>query len=182
MVRRRQLTARRRYTTALCLLGLSTACEKPEIRDIEQEETRWEGTWQVPEIRLVVTDTLGNVRSETVQTDQGTATFRIASQEGSDVFNDVAFEGEAANSQLVSYFRGVAAGNRIPGGWSLYWDADPEARRLMIWGIAPGVSYHRTVNVEVVSKQERKLFYIFPAGANGTTRNERLFYTLTLRK
>jgi hypothetical protein len=178
------LTPRTAYGAAcLILLGLASGCEKAEVRDIEQEESRWEGTWQVRETRLVVTDTLGQVRSETTQTDQGRAAFRIASQDGSDVFNQVQFEGAVANSELVTYFRRVAAGDRTSGGgWALYWDADPDARRLLIWGIAPSVSYHRTVNVEVVSKQERKLFYIFPAGTTGSARNERLFYTLTLRK
>lgn len=82
----------------------------------------------------------------------------------------------------MGYFRGKAAGDATTsGGWGLYWDADPAGKRLIIWGIAPSSSYHRTVNLEYdgKGKSERTLWYTTtPAGSPDTHH----FFYYNLRK
>jgi hypothetical protein len=166
---------------ALLLVSLAS-CKKTIERDLEKEEDIMTDLWTIESIRYLVTDTTGKTLSDSTVNNQGTAEFELATEVDRDVFNRVTFEGAAARTDLVDYFRGHVAGDPTPsGGWVLYWDADPAGKRLIIWGIGPFTSYHRTVNLEYEAKGkiERTMWYTYtPQGSP----NARYFVYYNLRK
>lgn len=149
-----------------CFLGMSaallaaTGCEKAEIRDVAAQEKKWLGTWQVDEIRTFVTDTLGRELSNTVLKDQGNVEFRVApGGQGLAYFKAVAFDGPCVQSALVRYFAAKNVGDGTLTHWELNWDADPDAGRVLIWGIGPLSSYRVVVTAASNDDKKRQFFY-----------------------
>lgn len=166
----------------IIVVTLFTACKKQEERLITREEKRLEGTWSIDESRTQVTDSMGVVISDSTELNIGTVEFRIASEDGADVFNLVLFNNITGNNALAGYFQQYNAGfSTTTGGWAFYWDADPDSKRILFWGIASGGSYHKSVNLELDGngKKKQTLSYVqkyFNAP------NIRTFYTFTLSK
>lgn len=159
---------------------LCMSCKKTIEKDLEREQDRITGTWTVREIRYVRTDTLGKMMLDSTITAAGTMEFKRASEEGSDVFHPVVFRGACAESELIDYFQGVGAGDGVAGGgWSLYWDADPAAERMILWGIGPSSSYQRVVNWDGDGKNERTMWYLKPQSAASGIRE---FYYFEMEK
>jgi len=158
------------------------SCRKAELRDLETQQKKWLGTWQVAEIRTVTTDTLGRVLTTQSAPNQGSIEFRESADGlGGDAFKAAVFAGPCARAELVSYFSRVRAGDpTTAGGWSLYWDADPDGARLLLWGITGGGSYHRTVTLDSDDAQARQLHYVNRSTTRGA--NELTFITWSLRK
>ena len=168
-----------RRTGALALVAVALAgCQKAETTDLQRSAQRQRGTWQVAEIRTVTTDSLGRVISTVVSPDQGSIEFRSPTDPSP--FSPVLFAGPCAGSALVDYFRRSGAGNgTTSGGWSLYWDADPEDRRLLFWGIQAGGSLHRAVNLERDGADRLRLHYILTSKLRATQRE---FISFELRR
>ncbi len=166
------------FFAVLLIIAALSSCKKEETRDIEKAAARLEGTWRVSEVRLRQTDTMGTTVKDTVVGTGGTVEFRIASGEDDDVFNVALFEGGADATELVGYFSSKAAGNgTTAGGWSLYWDADPEDVRVQFWGITAGGSYHRGINL-TGDGDSRELFYVVETPGMAV----RNFYTWKMSK
>ena len=169
-----KLTVNITYTlfisSMLLLLG---SCKKTEIKDIEKAGNKLIGVWRVNSISTHITDTLGNLISDTTVSNQGTVTFARGDKNGSasDYFDHADFVGGCANSDLLNYFRNVAAGDAIIGGWSLFWDADPEDLRVQFWGETGGGSYHVSLNHNFEGGQQ--FFYVLQP----VNQNRRIFYT-----
>ena len=165
---------------AILLLAVA-GCQKPEIRDIAAQEKKWLGTWQVDEIRTFVTDTLGREISNVIVKDQGSVEFRVApGGTGGAYFKPVDFAGPCAQSALVRYFSGKAAGDSTPTGWELYWDADPDGGRVLVWGIGPLSSYRVVITAASNDDHHRQFFYAI-APAYGRT-NQQTLITWELRR
>jgi hypothetical protein len=172
-----------RYLLLLILAGTlllpATGCQKAELRDIENQEDKWLGTWEVTEIKTVTTDTLGNVRSELTAANQGTVEFRKApGGTAGDAFKPAIFEGACANAEMVRYFADRSSGDRTATrGWAIYWDADPDGARVLLWAIGPLSSYHRTITMDSDDDHARQLYYTYRLAAN-----QLVFTTWSLRK
>lgn len=168
-----------RVRVSVALLALVAAgCKQAELADIESNVKRQVGTWQIAELRTVVTDSLGTVLSTVSLANQGSVTFQLPTDPSP--FNLALFDQQAVGSDLVSYFRNANAGNPTTGGgWALYWDADPHDLRLQFWGIQFGGSLHRVVNLARDGNDRQQLNYII---TNKLRPNQRTFYTIELRK
>jgi len=165
------------------LLLATTGCEKPEIRDIAAQEKKWMGTWQVAEIHTVTTDTLGAKKSEATLTNQGSVEFQAApGGTGDAYFKHALFQGGCAQSELVQYFARKAAGDAIPGGRALYWDADPDGARFLVWAVGALTSYHRVVTSDSNTGNTRQFFYSYRPVSYGPPLNEVVLVTWALRK
>ncbi len=162
-----------------CLLLISAAifmlgsCKKTEIKDIEKAGDKLIGLWQVNSISTRITDTLGNFISDITVSNQGTVTFARGDKNAlaADYFDHADFVGPCATSDLILYFRNVAAGDAIANGWSLFWDADPEDLRVQFWGETGGGSYHMSLNHNFEGGQQ--FFYVLQP----VHQNKRIFYT-----
>jgi len=175
----------RRFALLGCLLGYllaASSCQKAEIRDVEAQEKKWLGTWQVTEIKTVTTDTLGRVLTSATLTNQGSVDFRMApGGSAGEVFKPALFEGPCVNSELVHYFSSKPSGDPTPTrGWTLYWDADPDGARVLLWAIGPLSSYHRTITLDSDDDHNRQLYYTFRSPSSGN--NQLTFITWTLHK
>lgn len=170
------------YILAIVMLA-GASCKKAEERAIDKEQKRLLGTWRVDAINLRSTDTLGNLLKDTTYTTPGTVAFGKGSEGGSaiETFDRAMFEGGAAATELVGYFKMQNCGDpTTTGGWSLCWDADPESVRIQFWGLNGGGSFHRGVNVSYSGngKGSQDMFYVVQSA--GT--NERSFYTWHMTK
>jgi len=168
----------------ILLLATAASCKKTSDRMLEKETECMVGVWTIASLRHVVTDTLGRTLSDSTTADAGTIEFREAADEG-EPFQRVLFENGRGATELTGYFRGVGATDAtVNGGVALYWDADPAAKRINIWGIGPSSSYHRFVNVEYdgAGKNERVMWYTLPIGTSSATSVKRDTYYYTLRK
>lgn len=155
----------------LVALALASSCKKTVEKDLEREQDRITGTWTVTRIRYVQTDTLGKTLRDSAVTDAGTMEFQRASEEGAEVFHPVLFRGACVESELVRYFRSFTAGDPVVGGgWSLYWDADPAAERMILWGIGPSTSWHRVMNWDGDGEKRRTMWYLIPQPPNSGKR------------
>jgi len=164
----------------IVVITLFTACKKQELRLITKEEKRLEGTWNIDETRTQVTDSMGVVISDSIEFNTGTVEFRIAEDDAEVPFNLVLFNNITGSNALVGYFQGYNAGfSTTTGGWAVYWDADPDSKRILFWGITSGGSYHKTVNLELDGNKKQTLSYVQSFFNNP---NERTFYTFKLSK
>ncbi len=172
----------RRPAAALALLALLAVagCKQAELADLDNNMKRQVGTWQIAELRTVVADSLGTVLSTVSLANQGSITFQLAANTGANVFNLALFDRQASDSEFVGYFKRSDAGNpTTSGGWALYWDADPADLRLQFWGIQPGGSLHRVVNLARDGDDSQRLTYIVTTKLRP---GQRTFYTFELRK
>lgn len=161
----------------MAIVGFSS-CKKNEERLLLKEEKRLEGVWNLDEYTIETTDSIGVILSNVKAENVGYIEFKLSTDEGADVFNPVLFEEGADDIELVNYFKGQSAGDAtVKGGWSLYWDADPDGKRILFWGITGGGSLHTTVNIENAGKNNQTLFYTRSLG-NG----QRVFYTFKMSK
>lgn len=160
----------------------TSSCQKAEFRDIEKQEKKWLGTWQVTEIKTVTTDTLGRVLTTNTAASQGSVEFRTppgGSPEGT--FKPAHFEGPCASSELVRYFANKPSGDPTPTrGWTLLWDADPDGARVLFWAIGPLSSYYRTISMDSDDEHNRQLYYTYRPSVSGS--NQLVFITWTLHK
>ncbi len=149
--------------------------------DIEKSGDRLIGSWNVDEISLHTTDTLGNsIGQDVVLNAQGGLTFSYGDKGaiGASYFDNADFTGPCANSELVQYFSVKAAGDRLPdAGWRTTWDADPEDLRVQFWAESSGGSYHRIVNHSYDGGRQVLWYLVQPQ-----YQNRRLFYTWKLRR
>ena len=165
---------------ALALLLCAASCKKQEIKDLEKAGNRLIGTWRVDEIGLHTTDTLGNtIGTDFVLTAQGDITFSYGDKStiGGDYFDNADFTGPCAASELVQYFSIKAAGDAIPDGWRLTWDADPDDLRVQFWAESSGGSYHRSINHSYDGGGQQLYYVLQPLN-----QNRRLFYTWKLSR
>jgi len=142
------------------------ACKKEEIRGIEKEEKRLMGTWQVNTYKSVTIDTLSQqVLQSTSLTDVGTIEFIPGGGDDASTenfFKRANFHGTIATLQPCGYFRSVSAGDPINDGWSIFWDADPESKRLLFWAVTGGGGVHQITTLEVISAGKQKLTLVTP--------------------
>jgi hypothetical protein len=98
------------YFALICIT--STSCKKSEVRDLEKAGSKLIGTWQVSEINVHITDTMGNLLQDSSTINQGTVTFAKgdATKLGIAYFDHADFAGPCAVAELVLYFRNVDAG------------------------------------------------------------------------
>ncbi len=167
------------FSVLAALTFLTVSCKKAAIRDVEKASKKLVGSWNVKKIEVRTTDTSGNLVQDTSYEDQGTVLFAYGDKNalGGGYFDHADFTGACALSDLVLYFRSIAAGDAIANGWSLSWDADPDDLRVQFWGITAGGSYHNSVN-HSISGNTQKLWYVKQL----TYQNKRIFYTWTLNK
>jgi len=165
---------------ASVLVLLFASCKKTETKQLEKAGDRLVGTWTVKSIQTRTTDTLGTTILDSTATGQGTIVFARGDKNaiGAGYFDHADFTGPCATSDLVLYFRNVAAGDALAnGGWSLSWDADPDDLRVQFWGETGGGSYHNSVN-HSYSGNTQLLYYV----VQPLYQNKRIFYTWTLTK
>ena len=166
---------------ALALLLCAASCKKQETKDIEKAGSNLIGAWNVDEIALHTTDTMGNtIGTDVVLNAQGLLSFSYGDKGaiGAAYFDNADFTGPCANSELVQYFSVKAAGDRLPdNGWRTTWDADPEDLRVQFWAQNAGGSYHRIVNHSYDGGGQVLYYVVQPQ-----YQNRRLFYTWKLSK
>ncbi len=165
---------------AVVAIACSASCKKAETKQLQKAGDRMVGTWTVASIETRVTDTLGTTLVDSTATNQGTLVFGRGDQNaiGAGFFDYADFSGPCATSDLVLYFRNVAAGDPLAnGGWSLSWDADPDDLRVQFWGETGGGSYHNSLNHSYNGNTQLLYYVVQPL-----YQNTRIFYTWTLTK
>ncbi len=130
------------YIGCSMFLLLDTGCKKQEEVDIDTEKECLKGTWKLGEYNVSQYDnTTGAKLLSTSKSDMGTLEFIVAPNVGDQVFNILIFDKAASDTYIPGFFLNHFADKTTTGGVAVYWDADPESKRLGLWTIEAGGSW-----------------------------------------